>query len=56
MYKLRTTEIQKLFRSSDVVLLTETYTDQLSAISFDNFRSYVLRRQERNVVARETIY
>lgn len=44
--KLQTVEFQNIFPSSDVVLLTETWTNQYSDIEVNNFEAYVLNRKE----------
>ena len=44
--KLQTDEFQNIFSSSDVVLLTETWTNQYSDIGVNNFEAYVLNRKE----------
>lgn len=44
--KLQTDEFQNIFSSSDVVLLTETWTNQYSNIDVNGFEAYVLNRKE----------
>ena len=45
--KLKTPEMQKVFDSSDVVMFTETWTNDLSNIEVNNFESFVLNRKDR---------
>ena len=45
--KIKTVEFQSIFQSNDVVLLTETWTDQYSDVSVDSFETFVLHRQEK---------
>ncbi|MCG8034648.1 MAG: endonuclease/exonuclease/phosphatase family protein, partial [Candidatus Thiodiazotropha taylori] len=45
--KLKSAEFQNIFESNDVVLLTETWTDQFSDLAVDNFEVFVLHRQEK---------
>ena len=40
--KLQTEEFKNIFRSSDIVLLTETWTDEFSDIAVNNFEPYIL--------------
>ena len=44
--KLKPPELQKIFDSSDVVLLTETWTNDFSDVAVKNFESYILNRNE----------
>lgn len=44
--KLQTVEFQNIFSSSDIVLLTETWTNHYSDIDVTNFEAYVLNRKE----------
>lgn len=44
--KLKTEEFQNIFNSNDIVLLTETWTNNFSDIYVNNFESYVLHRNE----------
>ena len=43
--KLQTEEFRSIFSSSDIVLLTETWTDRFSEISVSNFEPYILNRE-----------
>ena len=45
--KLKSCEMQKNFNSSDAVLFTETWTNDLSNIDVNNFESFVLNRKEQ---------
>lgn len=45
--KLNTDEFKNIFNSSDIVLLTETWTNSFSDIAVCNFESYVLHRYEK---------
>ena len=45
--KLKTPEMQNVFDSSDVVMFTETWTNDLSNIDVNNFESFVLNRKDR---------
>ena len=45
--KLKSDEFKSIFHSNDVILLTETWTDEYSDILVDNFETFVLHRQER---------
>lgn len=45
--KIQTSEFQTIFQSSDIVLLTETWTDQFSEINVDHFQAFVLHREEK---------
>ena len=45
--KIKTVEFQSIFQLNDVVLLTETWTDQYSDVSIDSFETFVLHRQEK---------
>ena len=44
--KLKSEELRNIFNSSDIVLLTETWTNNYSDIHVENFESYVLHRNE----------
>ena len=44
--KLQSEEFQQFFNSSDVVLLVETWTNELSNIDVSNFQAFVLNRNE----------
>lgn len=44
--KLKTLEMQKIFSSSDIVLLTETWTNDFSDIAVDNFEAFILNRKD----------
>ena len=44
--KLNLSDLQHIFHSSDVVLLTETWTDDFSDISVNNFEHFVLNRKD----------
>ena len=44
--KLKTPELQKVFESSDVVLLTETWTNDFSDVAVKKFETYILNRNE----------
>ena len=44
--KLNSPELNAIFCSHDIVLLTETWTDQYSDLSVDNFDYFVLNRSE----------
>ena len=44
--KLQSEEFQQIFNSSDVVLLVETWTNELSNIDVSNFQAFVLNRNE----------
>ena len=39
--------MQKVFDSSDVVMLTETWTNDFSNIEVNNFESFVLNRKKK---------
>lgn len=39
--KLKTEEFQTIFNSSDIVLLTESWTNDFSDIQVDHFESYM---------------
>ena len=43
--KLKSSELQHIFESSDLVLLTETWTDDFSDISVNHFEHFVLNRR-----------
>ena len=43
--KLQTEEFRSIFSSSDIVLLTETWTDRFSEISVSNFEPYIPNRE-----------
>ena len=45
--KLKIVEFQNIFASNDVVMLTETWTDQYSDLAIDNFEVFVLHWQEK---------
>ena len=45
--KIKSSEFQHIFNSNDIVLLTETWTDQFSEITEDNFEYFVLHREEK---------
>ena len=44
--KLKSEELRNIFNSSDIVLLTETWTNNYSDIHVENFEAYVLHRNE----------
>lgn len=44
--KLKTDEFKTIFNSSDIVLLTETWTDDFSDTNVANFESFILNRHE----------
>ena len=44
--KIKTEEFQQIFKSSDLVLLVETWTNDFSDIDVCNFHSFVLNRNE----------
>ena len=44
--KLKSEEFRNIFKSSDIVLLTETWTNDFSDIHVNNFEAYALHRNE----------
>ena len=44
--KLLTPELQNVFQNNDVVLFTETWSNNMSDVHVDNFECYVLNREE----------
>ena len=53
--KLKTPEMQNVFDCSDVVMFTETWTNDLSNIDVNNFESFVLNRKDRKKRANEIL-
>ena len=45
--KLKSDEFKSIFLLNDVILLTETWTDEYSDVLVDNFETFVLHRQEK---------
>ena len=45
--KIKSREFQDILNSSDVVLLTETWTNDFSDIYVNNFEAFVLHRKEK---------
>ena len=46
--KLNLQELRHIFENNDLLLLTETWTDEYSDISFPGFKIFWLRRLEKN--------
>ena len=46
--KLQTQELRDIFNSNDIVLLTETWTDNSSEVAVSNFEAFILNRVEKN--------
>ena len=44
--KLKSVELNDIFKSSDIVLFTETWTDEYSDVNVDDFDCYILHRTE----------
>lgn len=42
--KLKSKELNHIFSNSDIILLTETWTNELSDLHYDGFQSFVLHR------------
>ena len=45
--KLQTQELRDIFNSNDIVLLTETRTDNSSEVAVSNFEAFILNRIEK---------
>ena len=45
--KSKSDEFKSIFQSNDVILLTETWTDEFSDVLVDNFETFALHRQEK---------
>ena len=45
--KLQTQELRDIFNSNDIVLLTETWTDNSSEVAVSNFEAFILNRVEK---------
>ena len=43
--KLKSKELHNIFKNSDIILLTETWTNEFSDLNFTGFQSYVLHRK-----------
>ena len=43
--KLKSKELHNIFTNSDIILLTETWTNEFSDLNFTGFQSYVLHRK-----------
>ena len=50
--KLNSSDFRRIFSSNDIVLLTETWTDQSSEITVDNFDAFVLHRQDKKCTSK----
>ena len=50
--KLKSMEFQNIFKNNDLVLLTETWTNEFSDISVNNFESFVLNRIEKKAASK----
>ena len=48
--KLQTQELMDIFNSNDIVLLTETWTDNSSEVAVSNFEAFILNRVEKKKV------
>ena len=46
--KLNSQELRNTFASNDLVMLTETWTDDYSDLSFDGFKTFWLSRSDKN--------
>ena len=52
--KLKSVEFENIFKSHDVILLTECWTNEFSEITVNNFDSFVLHRQENKKTSKRS--